>query len=275
MKISYQNNGVTVFESELMCTTCTLIERADHLLLVDPNWLPSEVAFIAQEVERRRGDRELYLLFTHSDYDHIIGYERFRGSAKIIASEALLINDQGDDQLQEIRKFYDQYYLPVPWPITYPREADIRIAKGSEELLIGATRYRFFQAPGHNPDGIITFLPDAGILIAGDYLCAVEFPFIYHSVEAYQNTINCLQDLIERETVSLLITGHGPIATDQTELEERCHRAQWYLSHLVAYGKKGVLFPEEQLWQLYPNYPIIQGKFHLENLELAKRELRE
>ncbi len=273
MKISYQNNGVTVFESELMCTTCTLIERADHLLLVDPNWLPSEVAFIAKEVERRRGDRELYLLFTHSDYDHIIGYERFRDSAKIIASENLLTNQQADEQMREIRKFYDQYYLPTPWPITYPREASIQVKADYEEHLIGTTHYQFFQAPGHNPDGLITFLPEAGILIAGDYLCAVEFPFIYHSISAYQKTLASLQNLIERENVSLLIAGHGPVSTEQQELKERGRLAQWYLSHLIAYGKSGTPFPEQELWRLYPHYPIIQGKFHQDNLKLAKREL--
>lgn len=274
MKISYQKGGVTVFESELMCTTCTLIEQVDHLLLVDPNWLPSEVEFIAQEVERRRGDRELYLLFTHSDYDHIIGYERFRRSAKIMASEALLTNEQADEQLQEIRKFYDQYYLPTPWPVTYPREAAIQVSADREEHFIGATRYQFLQAPGHNPDGLITFLSDAGILIAGDYLCSVEFPFIYHSISAYQKTLSRLQDLIEQENVSLLIAGHGPVSTDQNELKERCRLAEWYLSHLIAYGKSGTPFPEQELWQLYPHYPIIQAKFHEENLKLAKKELQ-
>ena len=53
MKISFQDASCTVFESELMQTTCTLIQRPDHLLLVDPNWLPSEVEAIAEEVDER------------------------------------------------------------------------------------------------------------------------------------------------------------------------------------------------------------------------------
>ena len=92
MKISFQDASCTVFESELMQTTCTLIQRPNHLLLVDPNWLPSEVEAIAEEVARVQAGRPLYLLFTHSDYDHIIAYERFREDASLIVSRALLEN---------------------------------------------------------------------------------------------------------------------------------------------------------------------------------------
>ncbi|MEL7427514.1 MAG: MBL fold metallo-hydrolase, partial [Bacteroidota bacterium] len=101
MKINYQDSSVIVFESELMQTTCTLIIRPDHLLLVDPNWLPSEVKFIAHKVEKQRKDLPLYLLFTHSDYDHIIAYERFKATAKLIVSQAFLDNTEQALQLEE------------------------------------------------------------------------------------------------------------------------------------------------------------------------------
>lgn len=274
MRISYQEGNVTVFESELMCTCCTLIEQQDHILLVDPNWLPSEVEYIAQYLEQRQNDRELYLLFTHSDYDHIIGYERFREQAKLIVSESLLQNPQREEQLQEIRKFYDQYYLTAPWPVSYPEAAFLSIKQESEEHWMGQTRYCFMQAPGHNPDGLITYLPDSGILLAGDYLCEVEFPFVYHSIEAYRGTLSRLRMLLEQEEVSLLVAGHGPVSTDQQEMVERCRLADWYLHNLIAYGKVGTPFPEQELWSLYPHFPRIQSEYHQANLRLAQQEYR-
>lgn len=274
MQISFQNQQVTVFESELMCTTCTLIEQADHLLLVDPNWLPREVNFIAEYVDKVRATRPLYLLFTHSDYDHIIAYEKFRDQASLIISQAFLDNPDQEAQLQEIRKFYDQYYLSPPWPVTYPSSADLVIAARQEAHQIGKTHYQFYQAPGHNPDGLLTFLPESGILIVGDYLCEVEFPFIYHSIGAYQQTLNVLKELLHNEAINLLVAGHGPVCTEPEEMLERLREAQWYLDHLIAYGSTGTPFPEEELWLRYAKFPMIQKKYHRENLALAVEELR-
>ena len=271
MKISFQDASCTVFESELMQTTCTLIQRPNHLLLVDPNWLPSEVEAIAEEVARVQAGRPLYLLFTHSDYDHIIAYERFREDASLIVSRALLENPEPDLQLQEIRKFYDQYYLRPPRPITYPQEAALVIAAEKEIHQIGTTSYEFYQAPGHNPDGLITFLPEAGILLAGDYLCSPEFPFIYHSIEAYQTTLQRLAVLLEREELRLLVPGHGPTSTSRVEMQSWLQDAQWYIDQLIAYGRDGEPFPEAALWQRYPYFQSCQMQYHQENLKLAMK----
>ncbi len=272
MKISFRDARVTVFESELMQTTCTLLKRPKHLLLVDPNWLPSEVEFIAREVERQREGKPLYLLFTHSDYDHIIAYERFRATAKLIVSQAFLNNAQQTAQLEEISKFYDQYYLQPPWPISYPQHADLVISEQKEIHQIGKSTYHFYQAPGHNPDGLLAYLPEEEVLIVGDYLCAVEFPFIYHSIRAYQQTLKVLDELLHTQPIRLLIGGHGPVATDKEEMLARLNDANWYLEHLIAYGTTNEAFPEEELSRRYPHFPIVQGKYHNDNLVLARKE---
>ena len=72
--IRFQHDDLLLFESALFRTTTTLFYNEDLLLLVDPNWLPGEVAEIRHWVQQLRGTRALYLLFTHSDYDHIIAY---------------------------------------------------------------------------------------------------------------------------------------------------------------------------------------------------------
>ncbi|MEZ4986246.1 MAG: MBL fold metallo-hydrolase [Saprospiraceae bacterium] len=125
MKLQYNHSGILVFESQLMRTTSTLIAGAGHLLLVDPNWLPDEVAFLSEQVARLRGDRPLYVLFTHSDYDHIIGYPAFKEQARFVASCRLRDNEQAAAQTEAIAQFYDQYYLKPPWGNEYPSSLDV------------------------------------------------------------------------------------------------------------------------------------------------------
>lgn len=274
MKVSFQNKNLVVFESELMQTTCTLVIGERHLLLVDPNWLPSEVERIAKWVAAEQEHRSLYLYFTHSDYDHIIAYERFRANAQVIVSQALLINPEQLQQLEEIKQFYDQYYLQPPWPITYPQAADLIIREAEETHELAGEVYRFYQAPGHNRDGLIAFHEATGTLLTGDYLCGVEFPFIYYSILAYEKTLNLLGRLLDELPVQTLVAGHGPITRDKAEMQSRWQEAHWYLKALMAAGRGQAAFPEAELWAKYSHFRHIQEKYHRGNLVLAERELR-
>jgi hydroxyacylglutathione hydrolase len=75
MTILHDSPQVRVFQSALFQTNTTVVTTDDMVLLVDPNWLPLEIAEIRQFVETQSGGKKpIYLLFTHSDYDHIIGY---------------------------------------------------------------------------------------------------------------------------------------------------------------------------------------------------------
>jgi len=62
-----------IFKSALFQTNSTLFVSDKAILLVDPNWLPEEIKKIQEVISLYIEGRELYLLFTHSDYDHIIG----------------------------------------------------------------------------------------------------------------------------------------------------------------------------------------------------------
>lgn len=57
------------------------------VLLVDPTWLPHEVEEISDHVAHIRNVKPLYLLFTHSDYDHVLGYKAFPDAITIGSKE--------------------------------------------------------------------------------------------------------------------------------------------------------------------------------------------
>jgi len=101
--IQAKMQGVTVYESTLMKTTSTLIETPDCLIVVDPGWLPEEIAMIRRDVEIVRRDRPLYVVYTHAHFDHIIGAYAFR-DAITIASKSFVESDH-EHALREVRSF--------------------------------------------------------------------------------------------------------------------------------------------------------------------------
>jgi hydroxyacylglutathione hydrolase len=229
LKIIHQQKHLTVYQSALYMTNSIVIESPELVLIVDPNWLPQEVEKLRHHTDWVLGDRELYMLFTHSDYDHIIGYGAFP-SARVIASRQLQDQQEHDKQsiLEQIRQFDDDYYIVRPYPIEYP-QVDIVIEEDGHVLEVGSTRLTFYHAPGHTSDGLITVVDPGGIVIAGDYLSDIEFPYIYHSSTEYMNTLAKTNKIIKDHNPQLLIPGHGNVAEDQVEIQRRRLASEQYI----------------------------------------------
>lgn len=269
MKLQFEHSSLVVFESELFRTTSSLLLGEDYLLLIDPNWLPREVAFIHQYIEPLKKGRKCYLLFTHSDYDHIIGYGKFK-NFETIASQNFIQNPKQESILEEIRTFDDQYYIQRDYAIEYPK---IEHAIASEQALqLGEDSYQFYQAVGHNSDGIITYNADQQILIVGDYLSNIEFPYIYESVAEYKNTLDTLERIIQTQPIQILITGHGDATSDRMEMQQRIQDARNYIQQLEAAVRENRPFDTTSLFQRY-QFPKIMMEFHTANLGLLKSEI--
>lgn len=270
MQIQYRTEIGTVFESALFRTTTCVFDLSSAVLLVDPNWLPREITFIRQHVIDILKGRPLYLLFTHSDYDHIIAYSAFP-EAQVIATQAFQDNPDSEKQIEAILQFDHDNYIERSYPIVYPK-VDILIKEDGQELLIGEESLSFLLAPGHTADGMITYLNSKGVLVAGDYLSNIEFPYVYQSVAAYRDTLAKAKQFIETNEVKLLITGHGDVTDDRHEMQRRVRESEQYLDQLEDSVKKEIPFPDEALWKRYQFRRGMQ-KFHDANLDLMKKEL--
>ncbi len=260
--IRFQHDDLLLFESALFRTTTTLFYNEDLLLLVDPNWLPGEVAEIRHWVQQLRGTRALYLLFTHSDYDHIIAYGAFP-EAQVIATQALADNPDRASILQQIRDFDASYYLRRDYPITYP-VVDVPVKADGQQLVLGNTRLTFYLAPGHNRDGLFTLLEPQGIWIVGDYWSNIEFPYVYHSFADYRRTIGRLAELRERHAFRMLIPGHGDVAVEWGEVEKRQTESLAYLDRLEDAVRNHRSFDLDSLWRRY-DFPAGMLPFHRGN----------
>ena len=269
--IAFKQLGICVFESALFRTTSTVIETEKALIIVDPNWLPEEISSIQKYVDTVRQDRTLFLLFTHSDYDHIIGYKAFP-EAQVISSQAFVDNPDKEKILQQIRDFDEEYYIRRTYDIEYPK-VDIVAASDHQKIKSGDSTLTFFQAPGHNIDGIFTLIEPQGILLAGDYLSDIEFPYIYHSSIAYEESLKKLEALIFAGKIKLLIPGHGKATKEVQEMQKRLQDSYHYIELLRNCVKNGKDFPLDELWKQY-DFPGVMTRFHQGNEKLIEEELK-
>lgn len=267
--IKYQTNNVTVFQSVLYKTTSLVIRTEDCIIVVDPNLLPEEVLEIRQHVDKLNEDKPIYLIFTHSDWDHIIGYGAFQ-DAIVIASEAFHEREDKENILNQITRFDDQYYLDRSYPVLYPI-VDIPVLCDGQSLEIGHTKLTFYRAEGHTNDGIFAVVEPLGIWIAGDYLSDVEFPFIYHDSSIYEQTIGKTDKILQCHNIRLLVPGHGTATDIKEEIIFRKVLSYRYIQEL----RKAVNDNSDHsfLIQGY-KYRQDQMKSHNENVALIKRELK-
>lgn len=269
--IQFQNEYITVFQSALYQTTCAVVVAKDCVLVVDPNLLPQEIEEIQQHVARVQGGKELYLLFTHGDFDHIIGYRAFP-RAKIIGSKGLQEHPNKRQKVDMIRQFDNEYYIHRTYPIAFP-EVDIVIKEDGQQLVLGDTTITFYLSPGHTHDGLFTVIEPLGVWIAGDYISDFELPFIYHSAKAYEETLRKAERILDTHAVSVLVPGHGQTATRQVEIKRRIQLSQAYLKRLVSAVMKEDTGAMAELEKEMPFPSNSTKQSHTENIAIIRREL--
>jgi len=264
--IQFAEKHLTVFESQIYKTTSTVIETEDCVIVVDPCLLPSEIDEICRHVMSIRGTRPIYLIITHSDWDHVVGAGAFP-EATVIASSAFQAKDP-ENVLDQVRAFDDQYYIDRNAPVLYP-DVEIAVAKDGERLNIGNTALTFYEAKGHTDDGIFAIVEPLGVWIAGDYLSDIEFPFIYSSSRDYIETLEKTDEILTKHAIQVLIPGHGHIAIGKEEILRRKDDGLYYIKSL----KQAVLSNagHEHLLAPYP-YKRSLKACHKENVQFLLKE---
>lgn len=268
----HSDENISIFRSILQETASTVIMTRDVVLVVDPTWLPQEVEEIRAYVSRILGQRTLYLLFTHSDFDHIIGYKAFLG-AQVIASGAFAKSgpEKRERIMAKIKSFDDGFYLTRPYDLAFP-EIDHAFEHDGDTLQAGDLQLTFYNAPGHNDDGMFTVIEPLGILLSGDYFCDVEFPYIYYSGDLYEKTLLKLDEIMGRFDLKLLIPGHGNFATDKKEMKKRQSDSLTYLYSMRKLIKENDQNAIDHLIDGY-KFPSIMKDFHRKNQLLLKKEM--
>jgi len=229
------DGGVRVRQSVLFRMNSVLLAHPEHSVLVDPGVLPSELDDLARAV-RARDSSELTLIFTHGDWDHVLGrpwwpeassvaHDRFAGEIRhkreaILSAASAAVAGAGER--------WDRGFEPFR-----PRVE----VSGLHFDRLGPWRLVYRDAFGHSRSMLSVHLPEHRLLIAADMLSDIEIPLLLEPCRVYRRTLLELLPLAENGAIRTLIPGHGSIANRPEEVLERLRRDLTYLDEL----ERGVL----------------------------------
>lgn len=268
---------IFVFQSSIWQTNSVVILNEAVNVTVDPAYFPAEIQVIADFAARKRSFAK-YLVFTHSDFDHIVGHQYFREARKI-AHENILHCDR-EAQFLQLREIDDTYYVRRQAPFEFP-EADITF-RDEFALPLKDDTLLFYPAPGHTADCLFIVSPAKKVLVAGDYLSDLEFPFIYHNSDEYLHSLELAAALTEKFQLEYTVPGHGEPAGTRAEILQRIERDKNYIRELTERVRDYLLsgLQEKEILEVmkemdYDNERItgMLVKMHLENVRLVIHEL--
>ncbi|QDS33166.1 MBL fold metallo-hydrolase [Brevibacillus brevis] len=221
-----------LFTSCLWQTTSAIVSTEQRLYLFDPAYFPHEIEAIADYVQSERNGRELILVLTHGDWDHVVGVGKFP-DATVIAQKEILTAGRIEKKLNKAKRFDGSYYVVRSYEVGMPTFAKlVEDAQDWQEVF-------FLPVPGHTPDQMGTLFREQRLLVVGDMLSNLEFPFIDDS-SAYLESLEKIERLVLQGEVEEVIPGHGVPAKGREEILHRIERDRQYLLDARAVVFEGI-----------------------------------
>jgi glyoxylase-like metal-dependent hydrolase (beta-lactamase superfamily II) len=194
-------DGVRVLQTPLWQTNALLARTDGDALLCDPCFTPAEIETLA--VAAREATGEIHLLLTHGDFDHTCGIGDIP-EATVVTGAATAERIASGTAAEELAA------AGAEWGVVW--RTDVRVDRIVEpgRFECGAFAVEAVEAPGHTSDGLAYVLLDQGVLLPGDYLSAMTYPFIGGALDDTIATVRRLLDVLERSDLRWVVPGHGP-----------------------------------------------------------------
>lgn len=182
-----------------------LLKKSGEAILIDPGF-SSESEYQSFKKTLKSSETELkYIILTHAHIDHVMGLNRVREEFDV----PVYLNHT---DLELWKNFRDQaamfgFNLPdfdfIPEPL--------KVQKGFQ---LGKFSFDVLYTPGHSPDHVSLYFPDAELVIAGDAL----FRESIGRTDLYKGSFDRLAKSIREELYTLpdhteVLPGHGPKTT--------------------------------------------------------------
>jgi hydroxyacylglutathione hydrolase len=192
--------GVWVSQTALWQTNAVFASAGSDALLCDPCYTPDEIERLVALARETGGP--IHLLLTHGDFDHVCGIG-YVPEAVVVAGGATAERIESGTAADELAA------AGVVWGLKWPIE--LRVDRVAEPgfLECGAFRVEAIEATGHTADGLAFVLLDQGVLVPGDYLSNMTYPFIGGGLASTIATVRRLLDALERHDLRWVVPGHG------------------------------------------------------------------
>jgi glyoxylase-like metal-dependent hydrolase (beta-lactamase superfamily II) len=221
------HRDVIVVTSQLFQAHCTIVrapvEAAEaEVFAIDSPVLPEELELLPSLIEQARFPQPHGLLATHADFDHVLGPLAFPGAALGCAeSSAARLNAEPGAAQRMLRRFDEELHIERPRPLSLGSVQALAVPGRCD---IGDAELELHPATGHTADGMAMWIDWAGVLVAGDYLSAIELPVLGERkaadegamLDAYLATLERLRPLVE--LAEHIVPGHGPVNDRATAL---------------------------------------------------------
>jgi hydroxyacylglutathione hydrolase len=221
--------GVLVATSSFALTTTTVIVgSAGGCLLIDPGVQVAELAELADELAQREL-RPAVAWSTHPHWDHVL-WSRELGDAPRYATPAAvsITETERDGMVEGVQNSAPGHDLALFGRLTALPEMDTAPAigwDGPDARLIVHDAH----APGHGA----VFLPETGVIVAGDMCSDVEIPLLDTAADdAFGDYRTGLARLAAVSGVRQVVPGHGHVG-DAAEFRRRLAADSAYLDALA------------------------------------------
>lgn len=198
----FDSMKLNIFEVGPFAENTYLIQQEGEAILVDPGF-SSESEF--QSFRNALESELIAILLTHAHVDHVLGLSRVLRDYDVpvyLSDEDHFLWDNFGSQSQMFG-FQTSGFDFTPKPL--PSDASFEI---------GSYTFTCLYTPGHAPDHISLYLPEEGILLAGD----VIFKQSIGRTDLYKGDMDTLSKSIREKVYVLpdntkIYPGHGPSTT--------------------------------------------------------------
>ena len=240
--------GLWVSQTPLWQTNAVLARSGSDALLCDPCYTPEEIERLVARA--RDGGGPIHLLLTHGDFDHPCGIG-FVPEATVVAGASTatrIASGTAEDELAA---------AGAEWGVTWPGGLRVDRVVEAGAFECGAFRVEAIEATGHTADGLAYVLVDQGVLLPGDYLSEMTYPFIGGGLEATIGTARRLLAALAKHDLRCVVPGHGRVLTPEeaTAVGEADLAYLEALARAVAEAKAEGLSPGPALLHVYDIEP--------------------
>lgn len=229
---SILNSEIQIFQSHWWQLNSIVCCKNSTSLIWDPAYDQQELNFIIKASSKLNSTHH-FLLFTHGDYDHIVGESCFPGYLKV-GSERMEEKKNKKEVLKQVEETDHEFYVVRDKPLLFP-DLDLKISSDHPSIkTLGGLEVHFYPAGGHTSDGLFTIIPELGLWVAGDYLSDIEFPFVEDRIDNYYHTLSMARTILDKYQIDYMIPGHGHPAISKKEIDSRIQCSENYLISLTS-----------------------------------------
>jgi glyoxylase-like metal-dependent hydrolase (beta-lactamase superfamily II) len=201
---------------------------AEEAFAIDSPVLPEELELLPAVFDQAGFPPPQGLLVTQADWDHVLAPLAFpEATLGCAQSSAERLRAEPGAAQRELRRFDEGLLIERPRPLALGAVQALAVPGRCD---VGAGELELHPATGHTGDGMAVWIPWARVLVAGDYLSAVELPGLRAAepwlqaagypaqdpVEEYLATLERLRPLVA--AAEHVVPGHGEILDREAAL---------------------------------------------------------